>query len=430
MEYRHVIKFWSLLLLTLVLLACSSESENTSIVYEPINGGEVFEPTVTWPLSEQQMSDVLPLNGFSLRLMEQLWSDGDCSIVASPLSLAFALSMVNEGAVGATRDEITTALGYEAGQHQKLTDLCASLLEGMTLSDDSMQLEIANACCVNQSYGLYSEFHRVMSEYYKAEVSAMDFGNPASVAAHYNAWCNEKTHGQIPWILSADDINEDSDIVLWLNAIYYKGLWKYPFAPEDTYQDVFHALSSSETVTKTVPMMHQQQKFNYLYTDDFAAIELPACGDRFSMTLVLPHSANGLGELLGSMDREMIANIHERVQPTELVVSIPRFTCDSSLENELMQALKVLGIKFAFDIGQAQLPNISPDANLYITLIRQKARIDVTEEGAEASAATVVKAEKYGISASIPSFVADHPFLYYISDCQTGLIVFIGVYNG
>ena len=421
----------SIAVLMLGLAACSSDSDNVQTDSEVTISGVVTAPTVTWPLSTRQTADAQPLNDFTLQLMQQLWSDGDPSIVASPLSLAIAISMVNEGCVGETRDEITQALGFEAGEHRQLTDLCASLLEGMTLSGDSVTMEIANACCVNRRYGLYEDYSRVMTEYFKAEVAAMDFSEPSTVADRYNTWCNEKTHGLVPGILDEDDI-EDNLIALWLNAIYYKGLWETPFDEEDTRNGVFTTLSGQKTGTVWMPMMHQMHKLRYMYASDYAAIELPASGGRFLMTVVLPHSAYGLGRLLGNCDKDMLDGITTKMQSTEVLLTLPRFSIKSSLQESLMQALKALGIRRAFT-DEAQITKVSPASGLIISLVRQNARIDVTEKGAEAAAVTVIggkdgAAEPGG---SVPiTFTADHPFLYYITDRMTGLIAFIGIYNG
>ena len=100
----------------------------------------------------------------------------------------------------------------------------------------------------------------------------MDFSKPSAVADRYNMWCNDKTHGLVPWILDEDDIG-DNLIALWLNAIYYKGLWETPFDEEDTRNGVFTTLSGQKTGTVWMPMMHQMHKLRYMYASDYAAIE-------------------------------------------------------------------------------------------------------------------------------------------------------------
>ena len=66
---------------------------------------------------------------------------------------------------------------------------------------------------------------------------------------------------------------------------------------------------------------------------------------------------------------------------------------------------------------------------LAITHVIHKAWGEVDEEGTEAAAATVVT---IGILAIVgepfptPVFRADHPFLFFIRDTQTGSVLFLG----
>ena len=65
---------------------------------------------------------------------------------------------------------------------------------------------------------------------------------------------------------------------------------------------------------------------------------------------------------------------------------IPKFKIGSSLE--LNEPLKAVGIKDMFDRSSADLSVISRANNLFVSVVVQKAVIEVNEEGAEAAAAT------------------------------------------
>ena len=55
----------------------------------------------------------------------------------------------------------------------------------------------------------------------------------------------------------------------------------------------------------------------------------------------------------------------------------------------------------------------------------QKAMIEVDEEGTEAAAATAIVSNDYEMSEKI-EFIADHPFLFFLRDLKTGLLLFQG----
>ncbi len=65
--------------------------------------------------------------------------------------------------------------------------------------------------------------------------------------------------------------------------------------------------------------------------------------------------------------------------------------------------------------------------DLFISAVIHKAYVDVNEEGTEAAAATaVVTVTGAARPAPTPVFRADHPFLLFIRDNQSGSILFIG----
>jgi len=67
------------------------------------------------------------------------------------------------------------------------------------------------------------------------------------------------------------------------------------------------------------------------------------------------------------------------------------------------------------------------DENLYIADVVHQAFIEVNEEGAEAAAATAVIVSVYSSVGSGPTvFKADHPFIFFIIDNRTDMILFSG----
>ncbi len=68
---------------------------------------------------------------------------------------------------------------------------------------------------------------------------------------------------------------------------------------------------------------------------------------------------------------------------------------------------------------------------LYLNDVLHQAVVKVGELGTEAAAATVITKGIKGeirpqVRPFVPHFGADHPFIYYIRDKQTGTILFLG----
>ena len=93
----------------------------------------------------------------------------------------------------------------------------------------------------------------------------------------------------------------------------------------------------------------------------------------------------------------------------------------------MKRPLMALGMKSAF--GDADLSGIS-GRPLFISAVRQKAFVEVNEEGTEAAAVTSVGISASAIEMNPPKpfqMIVDRPFLFLIADEQTGVILFMGV---
>ena len=104
-------------------------------------------------------------------------------------------------------------------------------------------------------------------------------------------------------------------------------------------------------------------------------------------------------------------------------------------ETDLIEQLRKLGIKRAFDIFSAQLTRMVTGTSnpLYVSLMKQKAQLGVNEEGTEGSAMTLAEmqqTENIGQNKPVFTFYANRPFAYYLSEKDSGAILFMGVFAG
>jgi serpin B len=92
--------------------------------------------------------------------------------------------------------------------------------------------------------------------------------------------------------------------------------------------------------------------------------------------------------------------------------------------------MSVLGMPNAFDYLKADFSNFC-NTPTFIGLMKQVAKIKLDEEGTEAAAVTVIGMDNGEmVDEPILTFHANHPFLYVISEKQTGAIFFIGQFTG
>ena len=107
-------------------------------------------------------------------------------------------------------------------------------------------------------------------------------------------------------------------------------------------------------------------------------------------------------------------------------LEIPKFKIESTID--LVPILKDLGMTDMFNGLTANFSGILKDERLFVSKAIQKAFIEVDEVGTTAAAATavVLTATRGGFLPRPEEFIADHPFLFFLRDLQTGLVLFQG----
>jgi serpin B len=280
-------------------------------------------------------------------------------------------------------------------------------------------LTAANALWYRKGILVKPAFISCNQQYFGATVDALDFDDPRSTGI-MNAWASEKTHGRINGI--ADGlINRWTELVL-ANAVYFKGRWEEPFDVKSTKDRVFHLRTGRQ---KPLPMMEQTRKFAYRRGTGYQAVRLAYQGCALAVYVFLPDAGSSPQALIGIMNGD---NWQRVTQPgfseREGTVVLPRFKLEYGVE--LKEPLKTLGMRAAF--GKADFSGIS-DRGLFISAVRQRAFVEVNEEGTEAAAVTMAAIESTGPSAPTKPFemIVDRPFLFLIEDQQTRTVLFMGV---
>ena len=370
-------------------------------------------------------------NGFAFDLFKRVVAkeDGKSTLI-SPLSVTVDFGMVDNGAVGATRDEINRVLGFE-GSLEDFNAFCRSMLVLSAAVDPSTTLNIANAAVVNKScVPLKSGFTKTIESVYDAEVIYKVFGKD-DVMGLINSWCNEKTNGMIPRLLDSQPL--PSEYAHFLNAVYFKGIWCSKFDKNDTKKESFTREDGNRT---SVQMMWQRNKFNVGGIGDVCrTLCLPYGNQAYRMIILLPNEGKTIGDVKEALNAESWdAMVKKMGGNCEVDVKLPVFETETPVLS-LREALIGMGIRNAFGLdGDADFSAMS-DGSLCISDVIQKARIKVDETGSEAAAVTDIITGYFSAGPGnnepqVIQFHCDHPFLYAITEVSSGAIYFIGQYTG
>lgn len=434
-------KAFLLFLTGIVLTACTSNEPVSISTESPVattsetkataaadGKFETYTPQATWPLSETQKTQMMMVNDFSLRLFRLMQEEGQSNIF-SPLSLAYAMSMTGLGCDGAPLQQLNAALGLPEDDTTTLHDLMASLMLGLPEADDAVSILLANAFYMNSARDdvqLNPDFQQALQSIYKADCETLDFNLQSSVD-HINQWCSQKTNGFIPKVF--EQLRPDY-ISYLLNALYFKGDWTMPFYPDFTSVGTF---TNEDGTTSTLPMMMQGEIEDFPYAEDdiMQALRLPFAKGSYGMTFLLPRKGHTVGDILDALSAKRLAALDKELQYVPVDMRIPRF--ETNQTNKLIKPLKRMGLSSWFDgdniMGIVQEHDGTPHG-VYIAEAFQVARIKVNEKGTEAGAVTVFAFADKAMVGQPKSFVADHPFVYLITERSSGAVLFIGTYQG
>jgi serpin B len=411
---------------SVVLLSCSSaEEEQVGTKKKFVN---MVAERQSVQLTPEQRVFVKDNNKFSMNFLKTVneGNQSGNSFVFSPLSITYVLGMVNDGSTGTTEKELEETLGFHSGGIKAVNEYCKNLIENLPKADKNVTLDIANAIFLNKRYSLKEQFRQDMKRYYDAQAEALDFGSPETLK-YINGWCKEKTNGMIPSIIE----NVDENMVSYLlNAIYFKADWAAKFDPKNTRNETF----TTERGGKEMPMMHQDVYISYLKNETFSAVRIPYGNQMWSMTVMLPEEGKTTDDVINLLAQDDWKEFDNSLyQPYEVNLSLPRFETSSSTDDMaggLISLLKKMGIRKVFDKENMEIVNIA-NTPLYIGMMRQKAAIKVNEKGSEAAAVTVAGMLNTAVE-EFPKadFHANRPFVYVISEASSGVILFVGKFNG
>jgi len=365
------------------------------------------------------------------------------NLALSPLSLSTALTMTWAGARGDTAAQMAKVLHLE-GSVDHVLDLAGKLLASYQAPEQKVTLRVANRLFGDKAFTFDQGYLDRTKAAFGAPLEALDFRAAADDGRQrINAWIAKETQDRIKDLIPPGGLTSLTRLVL-ANAVYFLGDWLTPFKKEATRPDPFHL---TKTDTKSVPTMHQTGHFRFAARDGVKVLELPYQGEDLAMTLVLPDAVDGLDALEARLAPAALASWVGALASNNVAVALPRLEIDPPGALSLGATLAALGMPLAFDPVKADFTGIAtppdpvtmggdppnpparPAERLHIDKVFHKAFVKVDEKGTEAAAASAVVMAARGMmrpAAPPVEFTADHPFLFFLRDVRSGMILFMG----
>jgi len=337
----------------------------------------------------------------------------DKNIVYSPLSIKYALSMLNEGAGGNTKKELDDLLG----------DLYLTKYENI-----DKVLSLANAVFIRDTYKkqVKDEYIDALEDKYNAEL----FYDSFESADKINGWIEEKTFDIIKNMLNDQQVQNPNLEMILVNALAIDMKWKSEFDTESTRGGNF--TKADKNVVKAAMMSREGNSSDkYYLDDDYTALSMELKeyeGTVLEFVAIMPNNED-LKTMITADDmnsnlEKVLNGLHKTDKDKVLRINIPRFEYEFSIS--LVKDLMSLGVNDAFTM-KADFSGISK-SELLVGDVLHKANIKFSEKGIKAGAATVIMLYDKAMieERKIERVVFDKPFMYIIRDTKTGEVWFTG----
>ncbi len=343
----------------------------------------------------------------------------------SPSSITTATSMVEVGARGNTRVGIIKALQQtlpEAQHHRAMNTLEAAIesrgVNAKGKDGRPFRLVATNQLFAKKGQHFEQPYLDTLAQEYGAGVRLLDFSTDAARVS-INQWVSQRTEGKIGQLFAPNALAGVSLAVV--NTLYFNAAWDEVFDKASTQPYPFTLLDGSKP---EVTMMRNSKLkgAKAALVDGTQVLELLYDGQDVSLVVLAP-PVGKFADVVGGLDAAKLHDLVKRAEPHLYDVRLPKFEFANSFE--LVDDLKALGMADAFDASRADFSGMTGKPELYVPAAVHQAIIILDENGTEAAAATSFGFAPTALPQST-EVIIDRPFLFFIRDVKTGLVLFAG----
>ena len=343
------------------------------------------------------------------------------NIFFSPYSMDTAFAMAYEGARGRTAAEMGKVFGFDK-DHAAARAGVEALAKDVAAAAQGSEFVQANSFWAQQDFKFLPDYTKALQDSYGAEARSVNFKTDTENARKaVNSWTEEKTKGKIKDLFAEGALSPLTRLVL-VNAVYFKGQWENAF-PKALTSDANFTLTSGAKIKTPLMTFSEDTDLEYGEAPGLQLLRLPYKGGSLAMLLALPKDKKNMSGLEKALTGDKLDSLRKALEKQKVKVYLPRFTFSSTFQ--LNSTLAGLGMPAAFT-DAADFSGMDGSKRLFIQKAVHKAFVEVNEEGTEAAAATGVAMGLKSMAFDIPEFRADRPFLFFIEDTKTGVVLFMG----
>jgi len=408
--------FMLFLLVMILLIGCSGTEEIKSDIE--------FSKTenITGDLNKEIIGGI---NQTGYDVLDLLYTnDSSGNLLFSPISMTSALSMLENGASGITKDEILDVLNID--NDSNLNETYNALINRFYAISDNEDLKdrpvttikMANSFWFrNNNLDIKQSYIDIVKSIYDGDIYSVDFGK-SETKDSMNKWIDDRTNNLLKGTIKK---TSSRDLVYLINTLYFKGQWMEEFPKYNTKKEDF-TLGNKEKVT--VDMMNSLTSRSYYESKDAQLVTLNY--SNASMYVILPKE--NIGNFIEKHDYEEIHDMISEAEYKEVDLYFPKFKFSNN--NDLIKILKSLGMPSAFDASIAEFNDmIETSGDFAVSKAFQNTIIEVDEEGTEAAAVTVFAVTESAVEVPDEPVLmnCNRPFMIIIKERSSNCDLFIGI---
>ena len=256
---------------------------------------------------------------FSIKFL-QLENESQNKIY-SPLSIKYALKMLQEGAKNSTYNQIEKIIGD---------------LKLPKYNNVDKKLSLANGLYIRDTYSEYvkKEFINTLQNKYSAEVKYDKFQSAKNV----NDWIDKKTFGIIKNMLSDNLVQNPDTQMLLINALAIDLEWDEKFDFNDTYGKEFTKEDGTKINATTMYQKTASDDISYYLGEDVTALTMALEEEEdteLEFMAIMPKG--NLKEYVSNLKMEDIDKITKKLKSSSnekngIEINIPKFSFEYDLK--------------------------------------------------------------------------------------------------
>jgi len=319
----------------------------------------------------------------------------------SPVSLTAALGMIEIGANGETKNEITKAfdLEEESNKLRKKSSLGETYETISKISNANVTVKTFNKVFADEKIKIFDHYKNAL-KVYNANVKKLKFQASPGQTAHE---INKDVSPNNMRIIHENQVDRNDKLVL-TNVFDFQGDWHSSF---DLYKREKRSFYVTHHDYINVQMMYQRGLFRYTYIESLTlhVLELPYAGKELSLVVMMPDNFD-LPLVEEQLTSENLDKWLSELKYKTVEVVLPRFEMQQS--TNMKNVFNKMNIKTMFDLNKCDLSGMTND-KIKVDQILHAVRLKVSPHGGS------VEAEKSRARETPTDDVTlvylDHPFV-------------------